>query len=509
MAASAALPEQVRVEGGIVQGAANSDATVQSFKGIPFAAPPVGELRWKAPQPVKPWGGVHMATEFGQHCMQNNVFGDMVFRDKGQSEDCLYLNVWTPAKSEKDRLPVLVYVYGGGFVAGAASEARYDGENLAKKGVIVVSMNYRLMTFGFFSHPDLTRESGHHASGNYGLLDQVAAVEWVRKNIKAFGGDPDKITVGGESAGSFSVSALMASPLSRKLLHGAIGESGAFFTSGAGTLAASPLAESEKAGVKFAKSMGADSIAALRARSADDILKASPKGEDGSFQPNIDGYFLPEEVSLIFKEGKQSHIPLLAGWNADEAKIWFRMNHKVTVAQFTEQARKTFGDKSGEFLKLYPAATDTEAQRSAEDYTDDEFIVYSTWAWLQAQSKTGKSPLYCYNFDQIRPVTADSKIPQSAMGAVHASELEYVFQALASLNVSIRDQDTKAADTISSYFANFVKTGDPNGSGLPKWPVYAPQDYPTMHIAAESHVSPELHRARWEFLNSYAPFRAK
>jgi para-nitrobenzyl esterase len=506
---SAALPEQVRVEGGIVQGIPGGDSAVRIFKGIPFAAPPVGDLRWKPPQPVQKWGSVRAATEFGQHCMQNNVYGDMVFRDKGPSEDCLYLNVWTPAKSEKDRLPVLVYVYGGGFAAGAASEARYDGENLAKKGVIVVNMNYRLSTFGFFSHPELTKESAHKASGNYGLMDQVAALDWVRKNIKAFGGDPNKVTIGGESAGSFSVSAIMASPLSKRLIHGAIGESGAFFTSGKGTLAASPLAVSEQAGLEFAKQLGADSIAALRAKSAEEILKASPKTDDGPFQPNIDGYFLPREVSLIYQEAEQSQIPLLAGWNADEAKIWFRQSHKVTVAQFTEQAKQVFGDKAGEFLKLYPAATDAEAQRSAEDYADDEFIVYSTWAWLQAQAKTGKSPVYCYSFDQIRPVAADSKIPQSEMGAVHASELEYVFQALASLNVPVRDEDNKAADAISSYFANFIKMGNPNGSGLPAWPAYAPKDYPVMHIAAESHVAPELHRARWEFLNSYAPFRAK
>ena len=509
MHAGAALPEQVRVEGGIVQGAAGTSPTVRIFKGIPFAAPPVGDLRWKPPQPVAKWAGVRTTTEFGAHCMQNNVYGDMVFRDKGASEDCLYLNVWTPAKSKKDRLPVLVYVYGGGFVAGAASEARYDGENLAKKGVIVVNMNYRLATFGFFSHPELTRESGRKASGNYGLLDQVAALEWVRKNIEAFGGDPNKVTIGGESAGSFSVSALMASPLSKRLIHGAIGESGAFFTSGKGTLAASPLAQSEKAGVEFAKKLGVDSIAELRAKPADEILKASPKGEEGSFQPNIDGYFLPLEASLIYQEGDQSHIPLLAGWNADEAKIWFRQSHKVTMAQFAEQANKLFGDKAGEFLKLYPATTDAEAQRSAEDYADDEFIVYSTWAWLQAQAKTGKSPVYCYSFDQIRPVAADSKIAQSAMGAVHASELEYVFQALASLNVAVRDEDNQAADTISSYFANFVKTGNPNGSGLPEWPAYAPKEYPVMHIAAKSYVAPELHRARWEFLNAYAPYRAR
>ena len=339
--AGAALPEQVRVEGGIVQGAPGSDSTVRIFKGIPFAAPPVGDLRWKPPQPVQKWGGVRMATEFGQHCMQNNVYGDMVFRDKGQSEDCLYLNVWTPAKSEKDRLPVLVYVYGGGFVAGAASEARYDGENLAKKGVIVVNMNYRLATFGFFSHPELTNESAHNASGNYGLMDQVAAIEWVRKNIKAFGGDPNKVTIGGESAGSFSVSALMASPLSKRLIHGAIGESGAFFTSGKGTLAASPLAESEQAGVEFAK----QARRRFHRRTAREISRRDPEGISqgrGRILPAEHRWILSCRVKSpsSIRKREQSHIPLLAGWNADEAKIWFRLSHKVTVAQFTEQAKQ-------------------------------------------------------------------------------------------------------------------------------------------------------------------------
>lgn len=250
LALSVVAAGQVRTESGAVEGATSADGKIQIFKGIPFAAPPVGPLRWKEPQPVAPWQGVRKATDFGPRCMQGNVFGDMAFRDSGPSEDCLHLNVWTPKTSASAKLPVMVWIYGGGFQAGATSEGRQDGENLAHKGVVVVSMNYRLGVFGFFSHPELTKESPHHASGNYGLLDQAAALEWVHKNIAAFGGDPDNVTIFGESAGSFSVCAQMASPHSKNLIAKAIGESGAFFGR---TLTAKSLADSEKAGVEFAQ----------------------------------------------------------------------------------------------------------------------------------------------------------------------------------------------------------------------------------------------------------------
>src|SRR5580700_4284276 len=313
---SEVLAAQVRTEAGSVEGSASTDGKVQTFKGIPYAAPPVGALRWKEPQPVPAWQGVKKATEFGARCMQGNVYSDMVFRDAAPSEDCLYLNVWTPEASPDRKLPVMVWIYGGGFQAGATSEPRQDGEHLAHKGVVVVSMNYRLGIFGFFSHPELTKESPHHASGNYGLEDQAAALQWVRKNIAAFGGDPENVTIFGESAGSFSVSALMASPISKALLHRAIGESGAFFGR---TLTAKPLAQSEQDGVKFAQSMGADTLEKLRGMTAQQTLDAAFKDKTAfHFGPNIDGYFFPESPSQIYAQGSEARVALLAGWNHDE-----------------------------------------------------------------------------------------------------------------------------------------------------------------------------------------------
>src|SRR4029077_5090115 len=278
---------QVRTEAGTVEVSTSADGKVEIFKGVPYAAPPTGALRWKEPQPVPRWKGVRKATEFRARCMQGNVFGDMVFRDAGPSEDCLYLNVWTPKAATEAKLPVMVWIYGGGFQAGATSEPRQEGEHLAHKAVVVVSMNYRLGIFGFFSHPELTKESPHHASGNYGLQNQAAALQCVRKNIAAFGGDPENVTIFGESAGSFSVSALMASPTSKALLHRAIGESGAFFGR---TLTAKPLAESEQDGVKFAQSLGADTLGKLRGMTAQQTLDAASKDKNAfRFGPNIDG----------------------------------------------------------------------------------------------------------------------------------------------------------------------------------------------------------------------------
>ena len=337
---------QVRTDAGSVEGSTSMDGKVQIFKGVPYAAPPVGALRWKEPQPVPSWQGVRKATEFGARCMQGNVFGDMVFRDAAPSEDCLYLNVWAPkAPSASAKLPVMVWIYGGGFQAGAASEPRQDGERLAHKGVVVVSMNYRLGIFGFFSHPELTKESAHHASGNYGLLDQAAALQWVRKNIAAFGGDPENVTIFGESAGSFSVSALMASPISKGLIHRAIGESGAFFGR---TLTAKPLAESEQDGTKFGASIGADTLEKLRAMTSQQTLDAASKDKNAfRFGPNIDGYFFPESPSEIFAKGNQAHVALLAGWNHDEGNYhMFFGTDAATKDNFAKKASQTYGDKA-------------------------------------------------------------------------------------------------------------------------------------------------------------------
>jgi para-nitrobenzyl esterase len=507
--------DEVTIDSGKLQGAANADQTVRMFKGIPFAAPPVGDLRWKAPQPVKPWSGVRTADKFGPACLQTDVFGDIFFRDAQPSEDCLNLNIWLPASAAAGaKLPVFVWFYGGGFVAGGNSERRYDGENFAKKGIIIVEPNYRLGVFGFYSHPQLTKESGHNSSGNYGLLDQVAAIEWVIKNIAAFGGDPHNITIGGESAGSLSVSALMASPLSRKLIQKAIGESGAFFpASPTGGLQLKPLGDTERAGVKFADSVSAKSLAEMRAKSGEELLQAAAKlGRGFGFGPNIDGYFLPTDVRSIYAKGEQARVPLLAGWNADEGKMMVLMNpQKPSAKSFADMAQKRFGDEATQFLKVYPASNDDEALVSAETLAGDDFIAFSTWKWMDMQVKTGKAPVYHYHFEQIpksKPGAMIGPLPASEAGSRHACEIEYVFQTLklAHPDVPWADDDFKVSDAMAGYWTNFVRNGDPNGPGLAEWPAYKSNNgYTIMHLSGKNLVAAEdTVRARYEFLDAHS-----
>src|ERR1700676_1098624 len=420
---------QVRTEAGSVEGSTSADGKVQIFKGIPYAAPPVGVLRWKEPQPVPSWQGVRKATKFGARCMQGNVFGDMVFRDAAPSEDCLYLNVWTLKASPDAKLPVMAWIYGGGFQAGATSEPRQDGEHLAHKGVVVVSMNYRLAIFGFFSHRELTKESPHHASGNYGLLDQAAALQWVRKNIAAFGGDPENVTIFGESAGSFSVSALMASPTSKRLIHRAIGESGAFFGR---TLTAKPLAESEQDGVKFAQSIGADSLEKLRAMTSQQTLDSASKDKNAfRFGPNIDGYFFPDSPTEIYAKGNEAHVALLAGWNHDEGNYhMFFGTDPPTKANYAKKAAQMFGEKAPDVLKTFPGDTDEQAKSSADLIATANFIGYGTWKWIEMQAKLGDATVDRYEFDQAPPL-ADGVAAQGATPlAYHSAEIEFVFGML-------------------------------------------------------------------------------
>jgi len=497
--------EKLRTGNGVLEGVISADGKVRTFKGIPYAAPPVGPLRWKPPQPAPSWTGVRKAAEYGPRCVQAPIFSDMIFHDAGPSEDCLYLNLWMPAKPVTAKLPVMVWIYGGGFAAGATSEPRQDGGNLSKKGVLVVSMNYRLGIFGFFSHPELAKESGHNASGNYGLMDQLAALEWVKKNIATFGGDPDNVTIFGESAGSFSVSALMASPLAQGLFHRAIGESGAFFGS---TLSLRTRAETEAADAKFAsESLGAASLADLRAKSAADLLQAASKDPSFRFTPNIDGYFLPEPVAAIFAAGKQAHIPLLAGWNRDEGS--FRMffgKDSATEENFHKHAETQFGADAATFLKLYPAGNDAAAKRSAQDFSGDQFIAHGTWKWLEIHQKTGKSAVYRYRFDQTMPFPADfTGGPEVEPTAPHASEIEFVFGVLSSKNLPWRPEDRKVSDLMGSYWSNFAKTGNPNGPGLPDWPAYAsPRGSQVMHFSSDSRAIPDNQRDRYEFLDDVA-----
>jgi para-nitrobenzyl esterase len=488
---------QVKIDTGKLQG--KSDGKVEAFLGIPYAAPPVGDLRWKPPMRPAKWKGARKATEFGSRCMQTRVFDDMIFRDPGISEDCLFLNVWTPTK-RSGKLPVMVWVYGGGFVAGATSEPRQDGTNLAKEGVVVVSMNYRLGIFGFFAHPDLARESGRNAAGNYGLLDQVAALEWVKRNVAAFGGDPGNVTIFGESAGSFSVSELMASPIAKGLFYRAIGESGGAFASQG--LPFHTLAESSEAGAKFATdALGAKSLAELRALPAQKVLETAAATKTIRFAPNVDGYFLPETVAAIFAAGKQSDVPLLAGWNMDEGGPAAVNAPEGQVVKLKELAQKEFGDKADEFLKHYSGENDAQADRAMKDYAGDHFIAFSTWKWLEAQKSTGKSPVYRYRFDMLHP--ADPKRPPNP-GAYHSAEIEFVFGALDSENwISWRPEDHTLSEQMRKYWSNFARTGDPNGPGLPKWPAYdAASEWQTMHLSAESKAEKDAHRDRYIFLDS-------
>jgi para-nitrobenzyl esterase len=507
LATRALADNQVRIDTGIIEGKAGAEEGIRAFLGIPFAAPPVGDLRWREPRPVAPWEGVREATQFGPRPMQGSIYSDMVFRDDGPSEDCLYLNVWTPAKSADAKLPVMVWIYGGGFHAGGSSEPRQDGGHLATKGVVVVSMNYRLGVFGFFSHPGLTAESGRGSSGNYGIMDQTAALRWVQRNIAAFGGDPANVTIFGESAGSYSVSIQMASPTARGLFQKAIGESGSMVGTRRIPAHVLPLAEAERNGVEFAGQMGARTIAELRTKSSADVLKAALHDKTLKDGVVVDVFVLAKDVYSIYAEGGQAHVPLLAGWNADESRVYAVFGSKrPTARSFSDDVRVEYGELAEAVLRLYPAGTDEEAVRSAGDIAGDRFIVSSTWNWIEMQLRTGGSPVYRYQFDRAIPLAPGTVIngrvaTAADVGAPHAGEIPYVFGALASNpGVPWGPEDWKLSDTMEVYWTNFAKTGNPNGKDVPEWPRFAEKDnYPVMHLDVVSRAEPEEHRPRHAF----------
>ena len=489
---------RVKITDGILEGVPDSNA-ITLFSGIPYAQPPVGVLRWKEPQPVQKWTGVYKADHFRARAMQKDVYSDMQFRADGTSEDCLYLNVWTPAKSKNEKLPVLVYFYGGGFVAGDGSEWRYDGESLARRGLVTVTINYRLGVFGFLAHPELTRESPHHASGNYGLLDQHAALLWVKQNIAAFGGDPDRITIGGESAGSISVYAQMASPLSRDLITGAIGESGAMINP---TVPPTPLGQAEQNGVAFAQAAGAVNLAALRAMTAEQLLDAASKPSAFHTTATIDGYFLPEAPLDIFAKGKQAHVPVLVGWNSTESSYQGLLGSDApTPENYAKKVKELYGDKAAKVLELYPGNTREEVMQNAAALASDRFISYSTWKWADQQTQTGGQPVYRYLYSHPRPQAVGTTGPR-ATGAYHANEIEYALGNLATNPVFAWDADDYAVSaTMEGYFANFIKTGNPNGPNLPRWtPNTAGSPVQYMNINVDSRLEPETQRDRYLFL---------
>jgi len=516
---------KVRITNGTLEGSSSSGISI--FRGVPYAQPPVGNLRWKAPQPVKNWEGVRKAEKFGPRAMQKPIYGDMNFRSDGVSEDCLYLNVWTAAKTGNEKLPVLVYFYGGGFQAGDGSELRYDGESMSRKGIVTVTVNYRLGIFGFFAHPELSKEAPYHASGNYALLDQSAALKWVEQNIASFGGDPKKVTIAGESAGSVSVSAQMASPLSKNLIAGAIGESGAMIYP---TLTAVPLAQAEERGAAYAAKIGAPTLAALRAMTADQLLDSTSQRGVPRFSAVIDGYFFPKSPTEIYAAGEQAHVPLLIGWNSEESNYRGIVGtDEPTPENYQKAIQKIYGEKAAEALKLYPGSTTEELIKSGTALAGDRFIAFSTWKWFDLCSKTGNNPVYRYFYERPRPEMRSemgnavaglaggviknqdsnaAKAPRPA-GAVHSAEIEYAMGNLSTNRVyDWQPDDYKVSTIMQEYFANFIKTGNPNGIALPQWPAAnSGNEISVMHIDVNTRSEADKTRERYLWLDQQ--FKAK
>jgi para-nitrobenzyl esterase len=498
----AQAPKPVRTLSGPVQG--TTDNGVAAYLGIPFAAPPVGDLRWRAPQPVAPWKDVLAADKFAPGCMQIPLNSPAIgFEPIPISEDCLYLNVWTPAKTPRDHLAVMVWIYGGGFTTGATSIPIYDGANLAKKGVVVVSVSYRVGALGFLAHSELSAESNGH-SGNYGLLDQIAGLQWVKDNIAAFGGDPKRVTIFGESAGGISVSMLTASPPAKGLFQGAISESGGSFAparmANEGGENVPPLAVAEHNGAAFLTKLGASNIADARKVSADAIVKASGAGLGGSW-PNFDGYVLPGDQYKLYEAGHYNDTPVLIGTNSDEGALFVP---GTTAAAFTATVRAGYGDYADKILAAYPAGSDAEALRSGRDLFRDTAFGWHTWSWALLQSRTGKGKVYVYYFSH-RPNYPDS--PQfKTWGAAHFSEVAYVFGNFTK-GMPATDADKALSDQISSYWVNFAKNFDPNGAGLPSWPAFAAANQQVLNLNDPTKAIPLPNAEKLQALDGYYAWR--
>ena len=472
----------VKIETGLISGVKNNE--VVAYKGIPFALPPVNELRWRAPQPAKPWMGIRRCETFGPDPYQPapkaiSMWSEEFFipATSTRSEDCLYLNVWTPAKSPKEKRPVVVWIYGGGFNSGGCDDPIYDGAATARKGVIFVSANYRVGLFGSFAHPDLTKESGYGASGNYGLLDQIAALKWVQKNIAAFGGDPDNVTIDGQSAGSMSVNCLMASPLAKNLFEKAIAESGAYMVSA--TRGMRTLQEAEAQGVKSAQTLKATSIADLRNMPAEDIQKQLR----GNFSPIVDGYVLPEPIPAIFAAGKQNKVTLLTGWNENEGMLSGSLRN---AADFKKQSDDVYGANANDFYKYYPAGNEEEATASQYKLSKDIMFGIQNYTLANVESSSG-AKVYMYRFTHKVPGTGIYE----KLGAFHSGELVYSFNNLQYLHRPWQPVDQELANTMSSYWVNFIASGNPNGKDLAHWPVYSVNENRIM-ILGDKPVSKDL-----------------
>lgn len=473
----------VQLQDGAVRGAGWDRGALKAWLGLPYAAPPIGALRWQPPQPEAGWKGVRDASAFGAHCPQAKPFPDMVFPDAGGSEDCLFLNVFAPAaRTASTRLPVMVWIHGGGFRAGSAAEPRSDGGALPREGVVLVTLNYRLGPLGFLTLPELTAERG--ASGNYGLMDMVAALRWVRANIAAFGGDPGNVTIFGESAGSAAVSLLMAAPSARGLFHKAIGESGG----GLGHEKEGSLPARETANAVILGQTGTRTLAGLRALPAGQILDAAIAA-DLETGPVVDGAFLPQSPEAIFAAGKQAPVPLIAGWNRDEGNLSGKAMDRAYWRQMTEAEYPGRGEL---LLRLYPGDSDAQAVRSALDFLGDRFIAFSTWLWLEADRKSGLAPVYRYRFDRPSP---KDRFHEGT--ACHSCEIEYVFGTLDTRpGAAWAEEDRALSRMMTRYWTNFARSGNPNGPGLPAWPAYTDGDQ-VLHLDSATAARPDETRARY------------
>jgi para-nitrobenzyl esterase len=484
------LSSIILTEGGKVQGTVENGIKV--FKGIPFAAPPIDDLRWKAPQPVKPWEGVLKADKFAPGCSQPQKLE--------QSEDCLYLNVWTTANSDKEKLPVMVWIHGGGFSMGAPLEPTYYGQELTHKGVIFVSIAYRLGVLGFFAHPDLSAESPDKVSGNYGIFDQIAALKWVQKNISAFGGDPDKVTIFGESAGAISVSILCASPLAKGLFWGAISESGGSFgpvgnTRQDGIIS---LKGAENSGIEFMKQLGVKSIDEFRKMDPQEWFK-NPLARM-SFWPNADGYVIPDDQYKLYEAGKYNDVNVIVGTNSDEGAMFARPTEPDVYKKGIDQR---FGDFAGKILEAFPGDTKEQTITSTADIFTSTAFAWPSWAWARLQSRTGKSKVFMYYFNQQQPQAPFMSV--KPRGAQHAAEIKYVLKNYDAKTAS--EDDVKLSELMATYWTNFAKYGDPNGKNLPAWPEFREKNSSIMYLSYPPKQGPVPNLDKLELMEQYFKYR--
>jgi len=488
-------PEQVMVEQGIVQGIIDNDLRI--FKGIPFAAPPVGDLRWKAPQPAQKWEGIKEAFQYGPSAYQGGN------PPSGKSEDCLYLNVWNPAKSAKEKIPVLVWIYGGGFSFGSTAEPVYTGEKLARKGVVFVSIAYRVGQLGFLAHPELSAENPNKVSGNYGLLDMIAGLEWVQKNIAEFGGDPDKVTIFGESAGGIAVSMLCASPLAKGLFHGAISQSGGSFGPPRPTTFPGEnmkhLADAEKDGLSYAEKAGVTTVAELRSIAVDSL----PMGFGmGSGWPIIDGYVIPDDQYKLYEAGQFNDTPILVGYNSDEGASFTRTKDPK---EFIESVNLRYGKFADDLLKAYPVG-DTTVPKTARDLARDAAFGWHTWSWARLQAQKGASKSYLYYFDQHPDYPKDSL--KFGYGSPHGQDVAYVFMHLNQDDPQITQSDLELSEAIGTYWTNFAKFGNPNGMGVPEWQAFSDDEPNVMYLTGpQPFIGPVPSAESLEVLDGYFRWR--